>query len=88
MMMSNHVNLYSQHGCIGCKPCEGGAANVGRLWTLIGIAVITSCIGLIFLPFYKRCQYCGHNMWWNKHYGPDMRQTAQAPVTSQQPRQE
>ncbi len=35
--MSQHHNLYSQKGCLGCKPCEAGGANIGRsavLWTI------------------------------------------------------
>lgn len=74
--MSQHLNIYGQKGCIDCKVCEGGAGNIGRnalLWT---IGICTAGIGLLFLPFYKKCQYCGHNSWLNKHYGPDMRQSA------------
>lgn len=74
--MSNHLNLYNQKGCIGCKPCERGAANVGRNITLWTIGLCTVGMGLIFLPFFKKCQYCGHNTWWNRHYGPDMRAAA------------
>ncbi|UAJ78310.1 hypothetical protein IT072_02360 [Leifsonia sp. ZF2019] len=74
--MSQHQNIYSQRGCIDCKPCEGGGGNIGRNSTLWAIGIFTAGIGLLFLPFFKKCQYCGHNMWWNKHYGPDMRQAA------------
>lgn len=74
MTNGGHLNIYSQKGCIGCKPCEGGSANIGRFWTLVGIGVATGGMGLIFLPFFKKCQYCGHNMWSNKHHGPDPRQ--------------
>lgn len=78
--MSNHLNIYGQKGCISCKPCEGGGANIGRVWTLVAIGVFTYGLGLLFLPFFKKCQYCGHNTWWNQHYGPDLRQSAQTPV--------
>lgn len=69
--MSQHLNMYSQKGCIGCKPCEGGGAHIGRLAVLWGTFGLF-CFGL-FLPFFKKCQYCGHNTWWNKHLGPDRR---------------
>lgn len=81
--MSNHLNVYSQRGCIGCKSCEGGGGKVARnalLWT---IGIFTAGIGLIFLPFFKKCQYCGHNTWMNKHDGIDPRHehgAAAAPV--------
>ncbi len=76
--MSNHQNLYSQRGCIGCKPCEGGGANIGRTWTIVALGVLTSGLGLIILPFFKKCQYCGHNAFMNKHFGPDTRNQAPA----------
>ncbi|GGO58997.1 hypothetical protein GCM10010910_00890 [Microbacterium nanhaiense] len=69
--MSQHHNVYSQKGCVSCKPCEGGGANIGRNVTLWAIALCTAGIGLLILPFFKKCQYCGHNKWWNSHYGPD-----------------
>lgn len=68
--MSHHLNVYSQKGCIGCKPCEGGAANVGRTWTLIAIGFFTVGIGLLILPFYKTCQFCGHKSFMNRHSAP------------------
>lgn len=80
--MSNHLNVFNQKGCIDCKSCERGAAHIGRMVTLWTIGLFTAGIGLIFLPFFKKCQYCGHNQWWNKHYGPDMRASAQS-VASQ-----
>lgn len=67
------MNHYSQRGCLGCKPCEGGAANVGRgavLWT---IGICTAGIGLLILPFFKRCQYCHHNAFMNAHGGTSTR---------------
>lgn len=68
--MSQHHNLYSQKGCISCKPCEGGAANIGRTWTLIAIGFLTTGGGLLILPFFKKCQFCGHNAFMNKHQTP------------------
>lgn len=68
--MSQHLNMYNQKVCHGCKPCQGGGGNIGRTWTLIAIGFCTAGIGLIFLPFFKKCVYCGHNSWWNKHAGP------------------
>lgn len=70
MTHSTHHNLYSQKGCIGCKPCEGGSANIGRNATLIAIAFMTAGVGLIILPFFKNCQFCGHNTFMNKHAHP------------------
>lgn len=78
--MVNNVNIYSQRGCIGCKSCEKGGAHIGRMTIIWTIGICTAGIGLIYLPFYKKCQYCAHNTWWNKHYGPDPRQTAQTPA--------
>lgn len=75
-MSQQYLNVYSQRGCIGCKPCEGGAASIGRTWTLLGLALVTGLIFLLVPLFYKRCQYCGHRAWWNQHHGPDPR-TAQ-----------
>ncbi|ODA90219.1 hypothetical protein ATY41_10685 [Leifsonia xyli subsp. xyli] len=74
--ISQHQNIYSQRGCIDRKLCEGGGGNISRTSTLWFIGCCTGGIGLLFLPFFKKCQYCGHNMWWNKHYGPDLRQAA------------
>jgi hypothetical protein len=76
----NNLTVYSQKGCIGCKSCEGGGANVGRTTVIWTIAICTAGIGLIYLPFYKKCVYCGHNTWWNKHYGSDNRQAEHSPL--------
>lgn len=76
--MSQHLNIYSQKGCIGCKPCEGGAGNIGRSAILWTIGICTIGIGLIFLPFFKKCQFCGHNAFMNKHAAT--RATAAAPA--------
>lgn len=62
-------NQYSQHGCIGCAVCEGGPKKVARtavLWCTLGLAALA-------FPFFKKCQYCGHNMFMSKHNGPDGR---------------
>ena len=75
----NNLNVYSQKGCLGCKPCEGGGASIGRMTVIWTIAICTAGIGLLYLPFYKKCVYCGHNTWWNKHYGPDTRQAERSP---------
>lgn len=68
--MSHHHNLYSQKGCIGCKQCEGGGANIGRTFAIIGIALMTGGLGLIILPFFKKCQFCSHNSFIDKHARP------------------
>lgn len=68
--MSQHHNLYSQKGCLECKPCEGGASNIGRTWTLIAIGFFTAGLGLLILPFFKKCQFCNHNAFMNKHRTP------------------
>jgi hypothetical protein len=61
------LNMYTQKGCVGCCVCEKGAKNVGRSVVLWTIGICTAGIGLIFLPFFKKCVYCGHNMFMNKH---------------------
>ena len=71
----SHLNIYSQKGCIGCKPCERGSANIGRSAVLWTIGILTAGMGLIILPFFKKCQYCGHNSFMNRHFGPDPRET-------------
>lgn len=71
--MTTNLNLYSQKGCIRCLPCERGAANIGRSALLWTVGLSTAGIGLIFLPFFKKCQYCGHNAFLNKHFGPETR---------------
>ncbi len=78
--MSQHLNIYGQKGCVDCRPCERGGANIGRITVLVIIGIFTCGVGLIFLPFHKKCLYCGHNTWWNKHYGPDLRLSVQAPA--------
>lgn len=60
-------NFYYQNGCISCKPCERGAANIGRNLTMICLAYVTVGLALLILPFYKKCLFCGHNMWFNRH---------------------
>lgn len=67
---SMHHNVYSQQGCIECKPCAKGGANVGRSAVLWAIGICTMGLGLLFLPFFTKCQYCGHNHFMNKHGKP------------------
>jgi hypothetical protein len=61
------LNMYSQKGCIGCCVCEGGGKKVGRSAVLWTIGICTAGIGLLILPFFKKCVYCGHNTFMNKH---------------------
>ena len=61
------LNHYSQKGCIGCCVCEGGGKKVARTAVLWTIGICTGGIGLIILLFFKKCVYCGHNMFMNKH---------------------
>ena len=76
--MSMHLNQYSQKGCIGCKPCEGGSANVGRTAIIWCIIIFTSFLGALGIPFFKKCQYCGHRDFMNKHANPAQQATANA----------
>lgn len=64
---NTNLETYTRKGCVGCKVCEGGAGKIGRNAALWGIGICTGGIGLIILPFYKRCVYCGHNTFMNKH---------------------
>lgn len=75
--MPNHLNTYGQKGCVGCKSCEKGGAHIGRITVIWTIAICTAGIGLVYLPFYKKCQYCAHDTRRNTHYGPGLRQTVQ-----------
>lgn len=68
--MSQHLNHYSQKGCIGCASCEGGAKQQGRIWSMVGLATLTGGIFLFVPLFFKRCQYCGHSSWMNRHGAP------------------
>ena len=77
--MSMHHNIYSQKGCSSCKPCAKGAGNVGRVAILWTIAICTAGVGLLILPFFKKCQFCGHNHFMNKH-GADNPPTTASPV--------
>lgn len=74
--MSQHLNVYSQKGCIGCKACEGGAASIGRTAALWTIGICTAGIGLLILPFFKKCQFCGHNAFMNAHATPAQQHAA------------
>lgn len=77
-MSQQNLNLYSQKGCIGCKVCEGGGAAIGRTTLLWTIAFMTGGFGLLILPFFKKCMFCGHNTWLNSHQ-PRPPQAPQAP---------
>lgn len=70
--MTNNVNVYSQQGCIGCKPCERGVANLTRGCLLWMIVPITYGLAIVFS---KKCQYCGHRKLLNRHFGPDNRRS-------------
>lgn len=63
----HRLNTYSQHGCIGCCICEGGSQKVARTVVLWTLGIFTMGIGLLVLPFSKKCVYCGHNMFMNNH---------------------
>lgn len=65
--MTMHHNVYSQKGCSTCKPCAKGGGNVGRNAVLLLIILFTAGLGLLILPFFKKCQFCGHNHFMNKH---------------------
>jgi len=80
--MSTHHNLFSQKGCIGCKPCEGGSGNVGRATVLWTIGIFTVGLGLLILPFFKKCQFCSHNAFMNKHTTPTQQYGAAATATA------
>jgi ribosomal protein S27AE len=69
MAQLNNMNIetYTRKGCVGCGKCEGGSKNIGRTATLWTIGILTCGIGLIILPFFKNCVYCGHNSFMNKH---------------------
>lgn len=70
MTNSMHHNLYSQRGCTTCKQCTGGAGNVGRATVLVTLALFTCGLSLLILPFYRKCVFCGHNSWMDKHAAP------------------
>jgi len=67
MAKKQHLRGHIQRGCVGCKPCEGGAANIGRNMLLFFICIFTCGLGLLIIPFYKKCVFCGHSMFLNKH---------------------
>lgn len=61
------IDTYQRSYCKGCCVCEGGADNIKRnivLWTL---GICTCGLGLLVLPFNKKCTKCGHNTFMNKH---------------------
>lgn len=64
---NQNIEMYTRKGCVGCCICETGAKNVGRTATLWTLGICTAGIGLLILPFYKKCVYCGHSTFMNKH---------------------
>lgn len=79
-MTSLSQNFYSQSGCVGCPVCEGGTQGVKRTLTLWTIAFFTVGMGLIILPFFKKCQFCQHNMFMAKHQGGAHHNVPSAPL--------
>jgi len=61
------LRAHMQQGCIGCKPCEGGISNIARSLKIFFLAIFTLGLGLLIIPFFKKCVYCGHSMFLNKH---------------------
>ena len=53
--------------CPGCCVCEGGANNIKRKTVLWTIGICTCGMGLIILPFFKKCTTCGHSTFMNNH---------------------
>jgi hypothetical protein len=66
MPMQRH-SMYQQRGCIGCALCEGGGKKIARTLKVWCFAFFTGFVGLIVIPFYGRCVYCGHTMFFNRH---------------------
>ena len=64
---NQNVEMYTRKGCVGCCLCERGSKNAGRTAVLWLIGFPTVGLGLLFLPFFKKCVYCGHNTFMNKH---------------------
>ena len=64
---NQNIEFYGRKGCVGCCLCEGGSRKVARTATLWGIGIMTGGLGLLILPFFKKCVYCNHNTFMNKH---------------------
>lgn len=70
MAMGKEVRVNRHHiqrGCIGCCVCEKGVRNVKRSVAKFFLIFCTGGFGLLILPFYKKCLYCGHSMFMNQH---------------------
>ncbi len=78
-----HINHYSQRGCVGCAPCEGGTKNIIRNLVIFGGAFLSGGFALFAVPFFKKCQFCGHRDFMNAHFGPHPQTSGFAP--QQQP---
>ena len=59
------LDNYARAACPTCKACTGGAENVGRICVLGLLAM--SIVGLLVIPFFKKCPTCGHSMFMNEH---------------------
>lgn len=62
-MPNQNFEHYTRKGCVGCAPCQGGAKQIGRqtlFWITLSMAAWP-------MPFFKKCVYCGHNTYLNKH---------------------
>jgi hypothetical protein len=66
-MPRKHMNAHVQQGCVGCIPCEGGVGNIIRNLKFFALFIFTCGIGLVAIPFFKKCVFCGHSMMWNQH---------------------
>lgn len=64
---NQNIETYSRKGCVGCCLCEGGSKSIGRTTVLWTIGILTCGLGLLVLPFFKKCVYCGHNTFMNGH---------------------
>ena len=66
-MPYQNIETYVRRGCAGCCHCEGGSHNIARTSALWMIGLFTGGLGLLVIPFFKRCLYCGHNTFLNSH---------------------
>lgn len=66
-MSYQSVETYARRGCFGCCHCEGGSRNIIRTATLWMIGLFTCGFGLLVIPFFRKCVYCGHGTFLNGH---------------------